>query len=185
MEPREVREQDLASYQQFAQAAAAQESASEAFLNRHVEHAWVIIDLLFRKADRRVEILTGGLNPAIYGDARVVESAIAFLDRSWAPSPAEQNLVILLEKDTDCADHPLISRARAYREQIEIRRVPETMRDTYPFHFVIADSKHYRCKKLRGLPEAVVQFNAPETAETLHQLFAQIRDQSRIIPLDG
>ena len=176
-------ETNLASYEEFARAAAA-ESAPGAFLNRRAEHAWVIADLLFKKANQRVEILTGAQNPRIYADERVVESAHAFLERCATPEPFEPSLFILVENSGDWPVHPLISRVlNSCPTKLEVRRVPPEIKTTYDFHFMVVDGKHFRCKRFRDSPEAFIQFNAADTGETLHQLFEQIRLKSNIVDL--
>jgi len=170
------------AYEEFAQAAST--GTDFAFLNRHAENAWVIVELLFRKANECVEILTGTLNPAIYGDERVINSAVAFLERCRDPIPFQPSLFILVENEGDWVNHPLILRTvSTFPQKLEVRQVPSKIKNTYPFHFMLADKKHFRCKKSREFPEAVVKFNTPDTGETLHQLFQQVRLKSEIIQL--
>jgi hypothetical protein len=167
--------------------AAASADSSEVFLNRYVEHAAIIVEFLFRKALERVEILTGRLNPVVYGNAEVVRAAIAFLDRAWGPAPSEPALYVLVEDHIEPWSTPLLVAAReaGFLAQTEVRRVPEPIKDSYPFHFMVPDRKHYRCKKSRGVPEAVAQFNEPKMGGTLHSLFDKIRTQSHTLPLEG
>jgi hypothetical protein len=176
-------EADLSSYAQFARAAAAQEGPAT-FLNRHAEHGWIIADLLFTKANSCVEILSGTLNPEIYGDDRVVRSAISFLDRCPIPTPFEPSLLILVERSGDWNSHPLISRVVAtFPRKLEVRYVPEEIRSTYQFHFMLSDEKHFRCKLFRESREAFIEFNSVGTGDSLHKLFQQIRLKSNIVDL--
>ena len=180
--PSDERERDVDSYREYVSRAAS-EQPCEVFLNRYIEHAAIIVEFLFRSANDRVEILSGKLNPVIYGDTGVVRAAIDFLDRVAGRS--EPGLYILIEDEIDDKSHPLLARAREskFLAHIELRRVRENVKSTYSCHFAVADEKHYRYKKSRGLPEAVVQFHATEAGATLHSIFQQIRDRSDIIPL--
>jgi len=174
---------ELESYRELARTRAS-ETDGEAFLNRHAEHAWIIVELLFRKATESVEILSGSLNPSIYGDERVIASAMGFLDRCLEPVPFQPSLFVLVENNGDWPTHPLISRVLNYfPTKLEVRRVPPEVRNAYDFHFMLADKRHFRCKKSRQLPEAVVRFNSTETGESLHNLFQQVRMASEIIQL--
>ena len=156
---------------------------SEVFLNRNVEHSAIIVEALIMVARERVEILTGSLNKEIYGDPSVVHAIGSFLDRTWAPAFSVPTLYILVEDESRLRGHPFLAQASdAFSSgQAELRRVRDAAKDSYPVHFTVTDGRHYRCKTSRGLPEAVVQFNAPETGEKFQSIFENIRAQSDII----
>jgi hypothetical protein len=173
------------TYREYVRAAAEAEPC-EVFLNRYVRHAAIIVEYLFRKAEFSVEILTGRLNPAIYGDHSTVRAAIDFLDRTArVENSAGQRLCILTEDGVDQNAHPLFVRAREshFSRLIELRRVPDAVKLIYNFHFAVADQKHYRCKESRGIEEAVVQFNAPDVGMSLHANFQKVRALSELILL--
>jgi hypothetical protein len=179
------RERDLDAYRKYV-ADAAEVIPGEVFLNRYVEHAAIIVEYLFRKAQDTVEILTGRLNPAIYGTHDTVRAAIDFLDRTARrESHQEPRLYILTEDGIDQHTHPLLLRAREtqFLKQIELRQVPDTIKSTYNFHFTVADNMHYRCKESRGIQEAVVQFNSPDAGLRLHSEFRRVHELSELIAL--
>jgi hypothetical protein len=174
------REQDVDAYREYV-ADRAEKEPYEVFLNRYPEHAAVIIEFLFRKANQKVEILTGKLSPKIYGDPDTVRAAINFLDRTAKlAQSAGPRLCILTEDEISPESHPLFVRAREskFLALIALRHVPTIIKHTYQFHFTIADSKHYRCKEVRRLPEAVVQFNAPDAGANLHSIFEKVFERS-------
>ena len=47
----------------------------QAIYNATVEHATIIVEHLFSNAGESVDILTGSLNPRVYGRDRVIEEA--------------------------------------------------------------------------------------------------------------
>jgi hypothetical protein len=141
------------TYREYVEAAASAERC-EVFLNRYVAHAAIIVEYLFRNAQFSVEILTGRLNPAIYGDHSTVRAAIDFLDRTAnLDNSTGHKLCILTEEGVDQNTHPLFIRARDshFAKLIELRRVPDTVKHTFNFHFALADNMHYRCKEPRGI----------------------------------
>jgi hypothetical protein len=176
----------LNDYRQYVKGKA-EAGRSEVFLNRNIEHAAIIVEFLIALAQERVEILSAELNRHIYGDPQVIHEVSSFLDRTWTPFFSVPTLSILVENTSGLNGHPLLARlGNAFSlGQAELRRVPEAVKDTYPFHFIVTDGKHYRCNTSRELSEAVVQFNAPETGEKFHSIFQNIRPLSDVInPLE-
>ena len=72
--------------------------------NGSMEHASVVVETLFSTAQEQVSILTGSLNPRIYGRERVVAEAKLYLAVSHT-----NRLRIMLESDSeiDRQRHPL------------------------------------------------------------------------------
>lgn len=150
---------------------------SELLFNRSADHATIIVENLFASAQKEVNILTGSLDPEVYGTASAVDAAIGFLGRS--PST---RIRIALEKpaDLDWNSHKLLARFRECNllDRVDIRVVPKEVSEGYIYHFAVADEQSYRLEADRDKLEAVVQFRNPVAGRSLSERFQQIWLQS-------
>jgi hypothetical protein len=159
---------ELASYRDFVETRTREDAGTQAFLSRTPLHASVIFEYLFLRSKKSMEILTGSLNPEIYGTAEVVQSAINFLSKNSGAS-----ISILCEAHIDAQSHPLLKAIieNGLDEKLFLFRVPKEKLSEYTYHFALGDQKHFRFQNSRDVPDAVVQFNDPQNGAMVHQLF--------------
>jgi hypothetical protein len=171
---------DLRTYRAFLDAVSAK-TPGEPFITRSAKHAAVVVSFLFRRAERTVEILTSHLDREIYGDPDVIMEAQSFLSRSKAAHDDQPNIYILHEDPIRFHDHPLvraISKIRGWENEIVFREVPSAVSQSYTFHFMLSDQKHFMFRQDRASPEALVQFNEPDFGQQLHRSFRKIWEAS-------
>ena len=140
--------------------------------NASLEHAVVILQTMFSRAEDSICILTGGLNTEAYGHDEVVKEARGFLE-----SP-EHRVRILFEDDRllneeYVSKHPFLA-IKTGQKQIQKRRVPKELQPNYKFHFVVVDSDFYRFEPDREKYEAVAAFGDVEGGQNLRELFENL-----------
>lgn len=168
-----------ASYREYVRTVADGEWPSDLILNRSAGHAGIIIENLFRKAIASVEILTGRLNRDVYGVPEVVAAAENFLR-----TRSDAKIHILSEEAIDRNRHPLLARLVqvGLSDRVEISVVPESVRETFSFHFAVADGACFRFEESRDKFDAVVQFGEPEVGRRLHEKFIELAHESSVAP---
>jgi hypothetical protein len=162
-------------YRKMVRDAASSANGKDVVLNRTAEHASVIVEFLFGSASSRVQILTTSLDDKAYGTPGVINTAIAFLQKN-----RDSAIDILSEGTIDCAENKLIRaiRAAGHLHQVTVTPVPRAVRDTYSYHVIIADSRHFRYQKDRMRFDASVQFGNDELGAKLSARFDQIKSQA-------
>lgn len=155
--------------------------SGEPIFNASMEHGSVVVETLFSAAQEQVSILTGSLNPRMYGRERVVTEAKLYLAVSH-----KNRLRIMLESDSeiDRQRHPLFS-ACADFPNIDLRVVPPENQERYDFHFLVADADCYRLQSDRNCPLATARFGDVEGARNLNRLFDILWEDSdpvRMLP---
>lgn len=145
----------------------ARKRSGASILNASNEHASVVVEALFATAQEQVSILTGSLNPRVYGRDPVVMEARLYLAVSQ-----ENRLRVILESDSqiDRARHPLLIACSDFTN-VELRVAPPEVQERYDFHFLVADEDCYRLKSDKALPFARAQFGDVEGAQNLNRLF--------------
>lgn len=141
--------------------------SGEPIFNASMEHASVVVQTLFSTAQESLSILTGSLNPRVYGREAVVTEAKLFLTISHRNS-----LRIILENDSeiDRRRHPLLIACSNFTN-IELRVAPPEVQDRYDFHFLVADADCYRLEGDKNRPLATARFGDAEGAENLNRIF--------------
>lgn len=144
-----------------------------AIYNGSLEHAAVVVEALFTNARTEVMILTGNLNPRVYGRDDVVMQAKLFL-----ASSAENRLRILMEDDKpqNRRLHPFLKELAEY-DGFSIRHVPEEVQKSYGFHFVAADDDCYRFERDKSKPFAIAVFGNEEGGSGLASFFEEAWDR--------
>jgi hypothetical protein len=167
----------LADYRKRVAALAAARTG-EPISNGSVDHAAIIIEQMFKSAERQVSILSGSLNARVYGRDEIVDQAKFFLAQS------NHRLRILLESDDVMLfrDHPLFERMRT-NDNIEVGIVPAAMRDKYTYHFMVMDDDSYRYEPTKNAPTAVAAFGDRETTSNLSNIFTILWDTSTRVDL--
>jgi len=153
----------------------------EAFYNNSYDHARIIMEEMFAKAERRVKILTKALDNRVYEGSLMTEYADYF-----AASPGA-SLQILIEDNLapeSLSAHPLIEDIKE-SSAVEIRRVPKEIVERYSYNCAIADGLHFRFEDDRRNVSAVAAFGRKDTAEHLEDIFDQIWAASEIIDVNN
>lgn len=147
--------------------------------NASMEHATIVVETLFSTAQERLSILTGGLNPRVYGRESVITEAKLFLVTSH-----QNSLRIILEKDSeiDRQRHPLLIACSEFTN-VELRVVPAKVQERYDFHFLVADADCYRFESDRTRPIATARFGDAEGAQNLNRLFDILWESSRPVKM--
>lgn len=163
------------SYRQYVHTIANGGWPSEVILNRNSAHASVIIEVLFEKATRLVEILTGELSAVVYGTPQVIAAASAFLRRD-----VDAKIHILYERSFNINAHPLIKALcdAGLGDRVYSAQVPDDMQGEYECHFAVADRRCYRFEASRQTHQAIVQFGEETRGSALSQKFRELAGRS-------
>lgn len=141
------------------------------FFNASLGHAAVIVERIIADACKSVSILSGSLDPRVYGRSRVLREAIRFLDHRRC-----EMRIILEGKDPDVLkDNDFLKRFKDHA-RVSLRFMPEREQSRYKFHFLVADGESYRIKADKTKSSAVVAFGHLQGASNLERLFGILWD---------
>jgi hypothetical protein len=166
--------EDLIAYREFVDKIA-NAADGRVILNRSAAHAAIIIEYLFKKAKREVNILTGKLFERVYGAPGVVSTAIVFL----RDHPSAR-LCIISEHRID-ATHPLLSALKntpGLSERVDCRILKPEIAEATPYHFAVADGSCFRFEREKKLLEAIVQFGETAVGQKLNDVFRSLYAKS-------
>ncbi len=168
--PADKQRQDVTAYREYVSRAA---DSNELILNRSSLHASVIVECIFVSSHKDVSILTGELNPEVYGREDVIKVVLEFLSRA-----SDAQIAILAEKPL-APDHPLIAALRTSNmlSRLDLRYVTPDLQKTYEYHFAVGDGSHFRFEASRESFEAVVHFGNQEAGERLKSEFSRLQSQ--------
>ena len=132
---------------------AAEAKTGEPVYNGSLAHAAVLAETMFGYAQNEILILSGELNPRVYGRADVVEQARLFL------ADPEHKVRVLVETPDSLhsENHPLMT-VLGDKENAEVRAVPRDLQEKYEFHFMVMDGDSYRFEKDKREPIAIAAF---------------------------
>ena len=134
--------------------------------NASLTHATVVLEVLFTIAESNVSILTGSLNPKVYGGYEMVSHALGFVRK-----PKSHLNILLEETATDLYQfNPFVQILRGF-PRVKFRFVPHSTRDLYKYHFVVVDSSCYRFEQNRDFPTAVAAFGDKAIGINLNKAF--------------
>lgn len=170
---------ELQTYRNYVQKVADAEDVQELIFNRTKQHAAVIIEIMFAKAQETIQILTGALMPAVYGTEDVIKLAKKFLERP------QSEIRIIAETPIDLQTHPLFAALRTQNllNKVQLWQAPPDVVSTYPHHFIVVDGRHFRYEKSRDAHEAFIQFGTTEVGSKLKQTFADLEQRSKKVSL--
>jgi hypothetical protein len=165
-------------------------SPSPPLFNRTPARAAIVFKWLIRSAQNSIKLLTGGMNPEVYGREDLIEALHLFLDKSQA------RVAILFdcrgtsrtgEIDRDyVASHPALRAAVAdpvFRSKLDVRIVLPQTAETYRYHFMVVDECSFRFEMDRASFEATAQFRNAEIARELSARFDDLQKKSRQVQL--
>lgn len=147
----------------------ARERSGEPIYNGTIEHASIIIEVMFASANRSIDLLTGKLNARVYGTQEVVESAaLCFADMT-------RHMRVLIEQpdEKELAENPLYL-SLSNNENVEFRAVPREVHDIYDFHFLVMDNDSYRFESDKKKASAVAAFGDAEGAANITRIFESL-----------
>jgi hypothetical protein len=157
-------------------------------LNGSSDHAAIIIQEAFRSAKQTVRVLTSKLSPECYAVPEVCTSAKNFfLDNDHRA----QILIEAPKEKIDWKNHPFITELYQFMvepdRRLEIRLVPKSVSETYPYNFLLLDNYGYRYESDRNGRAAVAAF-LPEdntaAANHLGTIFSKIWESSSPLPTE-
>lgn len=157
----------------------ARERTGEPFYNSSIDHAAVIIEKMFRHADREVCIISNRLNARVFGQEEVVKEARGFL------SDTNHSVRILLEDEAETLSegHPLVEELRQHPKSYEVRKIPQQLVDVLNYHFTLVDDDSYRFEPDKSKWEAVAVFGDKNGAAKMRTAFDAIWKASASIEL--
>lgn len=144
----------------------AESRAGDAVYNGSMEHAIIVIEALFRYAKRKVRILTGSLNPLVYGPMEVIVAAHGFLGERG-------RTVEIVMEDEPIPGNPFISTLGS-SPNLEIRSQTGAGTIVYGCHFVLADDDCYRYEEDKSKMSAVAAFGDADGGRILGRAFTDV-----------
>ena len=157
---------NLIEYEQHVRSLALAQDGTPIY-NESFEHAAIVIENLFSRANETVDILSGTCSPRAFGRQAVVEEAQLFLATS-----STNKLRIILEKDHagDRKMHPFFQMC-SRMPNVELRRAPEELQERYSFHFIVTDRANYRYEDDKHSAAAIAAFGHNDGAENLASIY--------------
>lgn len=157
---------------------AAKSKNGDPIYNASLEHAAILVENLFKVAERDVNIFSGSLNPRVFGGSKVLDRAAQFLGRSGS----KVRIIVENEADIDIEDHPFLKRFKD-TDDLELVRLDKDLSEKTAYHFIVADSDSYRFEKNKSKPAAVASFGDAPGGERLSTIFEKLWQKSKVIPL--
>ncbi|MBA86310.1 DUF7931 domain-containing protein [Thalassobius sp. S69A] len=148
---------------------AAKERRGDPVYNGSLEHAAILAENLFKFSEKEVCVLSGSLNPRVFGNRRVLDRAAEFLGKAGC------SVQILIERsdDVDWEDHPFVQKFKSSSD-LEVRTLQPDQIENLPFHFIVADSDSYRFEKDKGTSQAIGAFGDSEGGARLKGIFSEL-----------
>lgn len=147
----------------------------EVVLNGSTGHAAIVIERMLSRALDKMRILTRSLDPLIYCDDAVLRSALDF-------ARSGKELLILIEEysDSDIKENDLFVKLGKF-SNVEIRQVPEDLRDPIQINFSLMDNRGFRIEKDERGATAIVSFGNRDMNSRLDRLFANLWSKSLVV----
>lgn len=144
----------------------AEERNGGAVYNGSIEHAIIVIETLFRFATSKVQILTGFLNPIVYGTAEVVVAAHRFLSDP-------RSTVDIIMDSPPLPNNPFID-SFLKLPNFRLRRLRDDGTIMYNCHFMLADNDCYRFEEDKSKISAVAAFGDSKGSAIIADAFATL-----------
>lgn len=163
---------NLTEYRQHVRTLAMRRDGQPVF-NATVEHASIVIQHLFSSAERSIDILTGTLNPRVYGRDPVIKEAQLFM----LTSPDSRIRIILEEDSSDIRmRHPLLVALGEFKN-VAVKFADQGVRSRYGFHFMVTDNDNYRFESDKERPAAIASFGHTEGSKNLRDAYSVLWEQ--------
>ncbi len=141
-------------------------------LNRSPEHASIILEILFTKAEKHVRVVTNKLDPSVWVGGRVLGAVRSFLAKPGS------SIDILVE----CPSVGDIDFVRIiggeFPDKVRISSVPAKLQEKYGWNFVVVDGRHFRFEQNRQELRAFIQFGNESEAMHLEDLFEKLKKRA-------
>lgn len=144
-------------------------ATNQRITNSGPEHAEIVLESMLRNAKSVVRLYSGSLRD-VYKRQSLIEAAQGFL------SSPDSNLKILLEKETEQDGQAFLAALPKGRVAIKIAK-----KKVSPNHFSVADDRAYRIELDDSAVQALVNFNEPDIAVVLSNMFDQAFDQAEVV----
>lgn len=143
-------------------------SDGEVALNGSTSHASMVIERMLARSLSEVRILTKKLDPLIYDDETLQRSALDFLKSG-------KKLHILVEEFSmqEKQSSAFLDRLKLAGD-IEVRQVPEKLREPIEINFSLMDERGFRIEKDESGATAVVSFGNKTVNSRLLSLFDKV-----------
>lgn len=148
---------------------AAQNRNAERIYNGTTEHAQVVIETLFRTADKDVLVLNSCINNKVFGTENTLEAADAFLNKEGA------SIRVLVENEPAGGwKDNLFVRKFGERKNVSIKLVPDYVKSMFDFHFTVADKASYRFEADKTKHAAIASFGDDDAGQNLASIFEKL-----------
>lgn len=155
---------------------AAREMKGTPIFNASLTHATVVVEALFTFAKINVSILSGSLNPKVYGGYEIVSHALGFVRK-----PHSELNILLEETALELYRYnPFVQILKDF-PRVEFRLIPEEKQSRYTYHFVVADSSCYRFEQNRDFPTAVAAFGDEHIGGNLGRAFLALWESGKVV----
>ena len=158
-------------YKKAVEAALARRNGDPVIANRSVDHAAVVLECMFKAANRTVEIIANRLNPAVYDKPEVIAAAEALL------SAKNCTIDVLVESDVAAERQFVRVLTAKYPNKFSIVHVPAEVAEAYSYNFCVVDDDCYRFEADRKNCDATIQFGNTAIASKIHETFKLIKSE--------
>lgn len=162
----------IQEYRNKVVTAANSRDGKDPIFNGSLKHASIVMEAMFRFADKSVHILTGSLNPEVYAQYDVVAAA-----RDFLLYKEDREVRILMEEDVPWLrmTHPLLlvlnQAKRERKDAFQVRKVSKSYQEKYKYHFTVMDDDCFRYEEDRTVPAAITVFGRRASARRLQTIF--------------
>jgi hypothetical protein len=148
----------------------------EAVFNASDEHAAIVVEEIFRTAQRQVSILTGHLAPRIFARDRLLSWSEIFLS-----DPEHRLRILAREGEIDkLGPNPAYEQLQGY-PNVEVRALPDSLEAEIAFRFITADDDIYRFEPDKNKCAAVAAFGDSKVAQHLQEVFDTLWEVSAMV----
>ena len=149
--------------------------------NGSIDHAKILVESLFESANKHVRILSGDLDPRVYGTTEVIEKARIFL-----ANPRAKIQILVENLDDEFFRHHTLQRLlgeEVLKDQIEVKRTTVESPYRFDFHMMSADENSYRYEGDKTKPEAIAAFGDDGVCKNLVSVFDTLWDDTTNVSL--
>lgn len=155
-------------------------STGDVVLNGTHDHAAIVLERMFARADKCVKILSEKIDPRIYSEPRTLEAAKRML------GARDRTIQVLVEdlEATPVSRNPFFALADE-ASNLEIRQVPKNLRGPVAINFSLMDDRGYRFEKDQTGATAIVAFGEKDLTPRLRAVFERVWALSKPLELEA
>ncbi len=137
--------------------------------NGSYDHAQVLVENLFEHAHESFDILTGELNPRVFGATKVLGQA-----ENYLALKGTKIRVLVQEPDSiDYVDNTFIKKF-GEKDDVEFRQIVPGIAEEIGYHFIVMDKDSYRFEGDINSENAIAAFGDKKNADHLSEIFEKI-----------